>query len=145
MAPAHVVVDVSSLSKTTPEKVFTASRLLYAPLPAGREAPTVRSAAQPPGGERAPGLVQHESRAAQALSAERLSAIPAHRSVPLSHRQRAAAAEGGRLANALDAAALPSPAAEPRPPPWRRQTPVVALGLKAKPRTPSRTPRPEAR
>jgi len=146
MAPAHVVVDVSSLSKTTPEKVFTASRLLYAPLPAGREAPTVRSAAQPPGGERAPGLVQHESRAAQALSAERLSAIPARRSMPLSHRQRAAAAEGGRLANALDAAALPSPAAEPRPPPWRRPTPV-ALGLSAKPkpRTPSSTPRPETR
>ena len=154
MAPAHVVVDVSSLSKTTPEKVFTASRLLYAPLPAGCEAPTVRSPVQRAavGGERGALLVQHESSASQALSAERLSATPAHRSAPLSHRQRAAAAEGARLARALDAAALPSPAsagradraAEPQPPPWRRATPV-AYGLGQKPRTPSGIPRPVAR
>ena len=161
MAPAHVVVDVSSLSKMTPEKVFTASRLLYAPLPAGCEAPTVRSPVQRAavGGERGALLVQHESSAPQALSAEglsalekRLSATPAHRSAPLSHRQRAAAAEGARLARALDAAALPSPAsagradraAEPQPPPWRRATPV-AFGLGQKPRTPSGIPRPVAR
>ena len=144
MAPAHVVVDASSLSKTTPEKVFTASRLLYAPLPAGCEAPTVRSPAQGAavGGERGAVLVQHESTASQAASAERLSATPAHRATPLSHRQRAAAAEGARLAHALDAAALPSPALAGRAdPPWRRKPPV-ALGLGPKPRTPSGIPRP---
>ena len=107
MAPAHVMVDASSLREQTPGRVKTASRLLYAPLPSGREGSVRRQIAA-------------EARdAASASSPADAGGTPTPRS-----------AGGGRRTSAIP---TPSRRDTPRPPKSQQKTPAAGASPRGAP------------